>query len=111
MALNRFWNWFTASRRRERTFVAKPIDQYLDESISTAADVPVAGVECDDGRVGVTSFAISGADAAVFVLSGRALYLKAGTVLVLDHVYHATLVASNPFHPEGSTASITLTIV
>jgi len=76
-------------------------------TISVAADVPIAQVDnIMDHGVGATTLALSGADAASFSLSGRALLLKAGTVLVGGTPLHVTVTATNTLNGAASAGFI-----
>ena len=53
----------------------------LTEAASTAAAIKVAGIDIVDDGQGTNILSLSGADAALFEISGGDLYLKAGAVL------------------------------
>jgi predicted extracellular nuclease/uncharacterized protein YjiK len=81
----------------------------LSESTSTATRVKVGTIVISDDVLGTNNLSLTGADASVFEISGKDLYLKAGTVLDFETKpsYSVTVNVDDPTlggTPDASTA-------
>lgn len=79
------------------------------ENTSTALPVKVADILVTDDGIGTNNLTVSGADANIFVITGTALYIKAGTVLDYEtkSSYNITINVDDP--TVGSTPDATTT--